>query len=164
MGIKSTLRSRMISTGLDVGVPAAPGLEEKRLSFEFRMWSRSLRSSFCAIISAAASLGQRIYGPPVSIFQLPNTSRTYNRNHPQRHNNTEEPTDDAIYHAVQLLIFCLCAVQGPVCVFLLHAQAEEVRLGDDEVEVLVVNLRNQLRRARNRCLSSKVFQQRSRNR
>lgn len=64
MGIRSTLRSRMISTGLDVGVPPIEGFcracGEKRLSLELRMWSRSLRSSLVAIISAAAPLGQRI--------------------------------------------------------------------------------------------------------
>lgn len=62
MGIRSTLRSRITSTGLDVA--AAEGLDracdEKRLSLELRMWSRSLRSSLVAIISAAAPLGQRI--------------------------------------------------------------------------------------------------------
>jgi hypothetical protein len=65
MGIRSTLRSRITSTGLDVGVPVAEAperaCEEKRLSLELRMWSRSLRSSLVAIISAAAPLGQRIW-------------------------------------------------------------------------------------------------------
>jgi hypothetical protein len=37
--------------------------EEKRLlSREFKTWSRSLRSNFWAIISAAFPLGQRIMG------------------------------------------------------------------------------------------------------
>jgi hypothetical protein len=66
MGIISTLRSSMMSTGREDGVPVAvdgllPGVE-KRLSFEFRIWSRSFRSSFPDIISAAAPFGQRIIG------------------------------------------------------------------------------------------------------
>jgi hypothetical protein len=65
MGTKSTLRSRIMRTGLELGVPAAEdegrACDEKRLSFELRIWSRSLRSSLAAIISAAAPLGQRIY-------------------------------------------------------------------------------------------------------
>ena len=65
MGIRSTLRSRITSTGLEVEIPAAEGAdrdcEEKRLSLELRTWSRSFRSSFVAIISAAAPLGQRIW-------------------------------------------------------------------------------------------------------
>jgi len=65
MGVRSTFRSRMMRTGLDDGVPAVEdagrACEENRLSLELRTWSRSLRSSFAAIISAAAALGQRIY-------------------------------------------------------------------------------------------------------
>lgn len=53
-------------TGREDGVPvAAEGRlldEEKRLSFEFRIWSRNFRSSFADIISAAAPFGQRIIG------------------------------------------------------------------------------------------------------
>jgi hypothetical protein len=68
MGIRSMLRSRITSTGRDVGVPAADGADracdENRLSLELRTWSRSLRSSFAAIISAAAPLGQRICQDP----------------------------------------------------------------------------------------------------
>lgn len=64
MGTRSTFRSRMTRTGLEVGVPAADdegrACDEKRLSLELRMWSRSLRSSLAAIISAAAPLGHRI--------------------------------------------------------------------------------------------------------
>lgn len=66
MGIKSMLRSTMIRTGLEVGVPVAEdGLwlePENRLSFELRMWSRSLRSNFAEINSAAAPFGHRIIG------------------------------------------------------------------------------------------------------
>jgi len=66
MGIKSTFRSKMMSTGRDEGVPdAVEGLfdgAENRLSFEFKIWSRSFRSSLAAIISAAAPFGQRIMG------------------------------------------------------------------------------------------------------
>lgn len=66
MGMRSTFRSRIMSTGLDDGVPAAVdgrlvGAENK-LSFEFKMWSRNFRSSLAEIISAAAPFGHRIMG------------------------------------------------------------------------------------------------------
>lgn len=65
MGMRSTLRSRIMRTGRD-DVVAVDGVArevfEKRLSFEFRMWSRSLRSSWADIISAALPFGQRIMG------------------------------------------------------------------------------------------------------
>jgi hypothetical protein len=55
-----------MSTGRDEGVPLAADDRlldaEKRLSFEFKMWSRNFRSSFADIISAAAPLGQRMMG------------------------------------------------------------------------------------------------------
>jgi hypothetical protein len=55
-----------MSTGLDEGVPVAVDGRlldaENKLSFEFKMWSRNLRSSFADIISAAAPFGQRMMG------------------------------------------------------------------------------------------------------
>ena len=66
MGIRSTFRSRMMSTGLDDGVPVAVDGRlldaENKLSFEFKIWSRNFRSSFADIISAAAPLGHRMIG------------------------------------------------------------------------------------------------------
>ena len=53
-------------TGRDEAIPdAVEGLlleAENKLSFEFRIWSRSFLSSFAAIISAAAPFGQRMIG------------------------------------------------------------------------------------------------------
>lgn len=42
---------------------------------------------------------------------------------------------------------------------LLHAEAKEVRLGDDEVEVLIVELRNVFGRARVRRVCREVFEE-----
>ena len=64
--MRSTFRSKINSTGRDEGVPdAVEGRlldAEKRLSFEFKMWSRSFLSSFSDIICAAAPFGHRIIG------------------------------------------------------------------------------------------------------
>lgn len=58
-------RSKRIRTGRDevaVLEAEADERENKLLSREFKMWSLSLRSSFCAIVAAALSLGQRMIG------------------------------------------------------------------------------------------------------
>ncbi len=63
--VRSMLRSKMISTGRDTGVPAddvGRPPPANMLSLELSRWSRSLRSSFVAMISAAMPLGQRIIG------------------------------------------------------------------------------------------------------
>lgn len=53
-------------TGRDEGVPVAVEGRlldvENKLSFEFNIWSRSFRSSFADIISAADPLGHRMMG------------------------------------------------------------------------------------------------------
>jgi hypothetical protein len=69
-----------MSTGRDEGVPLAVDGRlldaEKRLSFEFNMWSRSFRSSFADIISAAAPLGQRMIGmTPEKVSEAPYSCR-----------------------------------------------------------------------------------------
>lgn len=45
---------------------------------------------------------------------------------------------------------------------LLHAEAEEIRLGDDKVDVLIVHLCDLFRGSRSSRLRGKVFQQRPR--
>lgn len=60
---------------------------------------------------------------------------------------------------VQLFVFCFCAVQRPVGVLLLHPEAEEIWLGDNEVQVLVIDLGYVLCRACRGRLGSEIFEQ-----
>lgn len=57
--------------------------------------------------------------------------------HTHGHNNTEQAADYAVNDMIQLIVFRLGAIQCPVRVFLLHAEAEQVGLGDDEIQILV---------------------------
>lgn len=67
MGIRSIFRSKRMRTGLEERFewPAVEELldfENRLLSRELRIWSRSFRSNFWAIKAAALSLGQRMMG------------------------------------------------------------------------------------------------------
>ena len=44
--------------------------------------------------------------------------------HTHGHYNAKEAADNPVYHAVKFLIFCLCTIQGPICMFLLHPQTK----------------------------------------
>ena len=90
-----------MSTGRDEGVPLAVEgrlLEaEKRLSFEFKIWSRSFRSSFAEIISAAAPFGHLIMGmtpEPLAEFPVSVDDLTHGGH------NTKEATDNSVYNIV----------------------------------------------------------------
>ena len=164
------LRSTTTMTGLDCGAPAEPCCREpgpapaKRLSLESRRWSRSLRSSFVAMISAAPPLGHLMIGmapPEPSVSWSTQAGRTFARTHGD--GDAEEADDDPVDELVELVVLRLRAVERPVRP-LPETQVEEVRLGDDEVEVLVVELRDVLRRAGRRRLRRKILQQWSRDR
>lgn len=79
------------------------------------------------------------------------------------HSYAEEPTDDPIHLCIQFLVACLCTVHGPIHIFT-HAQAKQIGFANDEVEILVVDLRNAVRGSCSRRLSSKVLEKGSRHR
>jgi hypothetical protein len=136
-----------MSTGLEDDAPVALDgrlLEaEKRLSFEFRIWSRSFRSSLADIISAAAPLGQRMIGmTPGAISNAQSSGRCVCTH---CDHNTEQSTNDSVYYVVQFLILRSSTIQSPVSVLLSHSQAKQVWLSNNEIKVLIVELRNALR-------------------
>lgn len=75
-----------------------------------------------------------------------------------RYNNTEQPADNLVHHTVQFRIASLGAIQCPICMLFLHAEAEEVWFGNNEVEILVVELRNMFGCARIRRLCREIFE------
>ena len=88
----------MIKTGLEVGTLADEvGLEpllENRLSFEFRTWSRSFRSSFADMSSAAPPFGHRMIGiDPVARLSLVQDSR---KQHTHCNGYAEKPADHPV--------------------------------------------------------------------
>ena len=134
MGTKSTLRSTIISTGREEVVLEAPArFAEKRLSLELRMWSRSFRSSFAAIISAAPAFGQRMIGiVPVHDSLVSREVNTAFSEHTHSDRHAEESTDYPVDVRIKIIIARLGAVHRPVCL-LAHAKAEQAGLADDEV-------------------------------
>ena len=161
MGIRSTFLSRIRRTGRDevalVEVDGRLPELENKLSFEFKMWSRSLRSSFADIISAAAPLGHRIMGmTPVTIsFKL----CSWKSAHTHSNNDAEQAAHNPLYYIFQLLIRRLCAVKRPIGVILAHTQTEQIRLADNEVQVLIEDLRDVFRRSCFGCLGCEIFEQ-----
>lgn len=62
------------------------------------------------------------------------------RRHTHSDNDTEQPTDYPVHNSVKFGIAGRRAIQSPVGVFLLHAQAEQIWLRDNKIEILVVQL------------------------
>lgn len=69
----------------------------------------------------------------------------------------EEAGDDAVHDDVEVLVGGEAAVEGVVGA--LHVEVEQVGLGDDEVEVLVVDLGEVLCGGRGNGLGAKVLEQ-----
>ena len=84
------------------------------------------------------------------------------RDGPHRHANGKQTRDDSVNRRIQLFIRWFRTIECPIS-FLAHAQAEEVRLGYNKIQILVVNLCNILLGIRLRNLPGKVFKERSGN-
>lgn len=76
--------------------------------------------------------------------------------------HTKETAHNLVHYSVKLLIACGCTVQCPVCMLLLHTQAEQVRLSDDEVQILVKQLGDMFGCACCGCLCCKVLEKNTR--
>lgn len=85
----------------------------------------------------------------------------YNRNGAHGDTDAEQSADDSVNVHILHICFRFCAAKCPVGL-LSHAQTEKVGFCNDEIEVLVVDLRYVLCGVCCCYLSSKVLEQRSR--
>lgn len=80
--------------------------------------------------------------------------------HTHSNTNTEQAADNPIDDGIEIFIARLSTVDLPVCI-VPQSQAEQVGLGDYEIQVLVEDLCDVLRRASCGYLRSEVFEERS---
>lgn len=73
------------------------------------------------------------------------------------HCYTEQSTDYPIHIVVDLLVAGLCTIHSPIRLFA-HAQAEQVRFADNEVQVLIIDLTDAFRCTSLCCLRCKILQ------
>ena len=76
--------------------------------------------------------------------------------HTHRDAHAKQATDDLINYRVQILIARLRAVDLPIGI-IPQPQAEEVRLRNDEIQILIVNLRDMPRSASRSYLACEIF-------
>ena len=76
--------------------------------------------------------------------------------HAHCNSDTKQPANYSVHVAIYIVITCLRTVHRPVRI-IAHAQAEEVRFADDEVQILVVYLTDALRGPGLCCLRCEVF-------
>lgn len=78
--------------------------------------------------------------------------------HTHGNDDAEESAHYPVYNPIKLGVASFCAVENPVCVLLLHSQAKQIGFGNNEVEILVKQLRNVFGCARRGSLRCEVFQ------